>query len=202
MCTEDTLYRERVEQTMSEAFEVSTGLKQGDSLSPTLFNLAMEKAIREMQIETTGITIGQQQDMERAAKVLERAASKIGLKINMDKTKIMELLGEEDNTDTGSLAFEKVNELSYLGAVLSKNNGWAREIRVRIIKAERAAFALNNSPRVGKPTGKIPQGRPRKRWLDLMEDDLYRMGVQDWKELAQDRDKWRDLVMAVKTLIF
>jgi len=40
----------------------------------------------------------------------------------MDKTKIMELQGEEDNTDTGSLAFEKVNEFRYLGAVLSKNN--------------------------------------------------------------------------------
>ncbi|KAE9525797.1 hypothetical protein AGLY_014023 [Aphis glycines] len=59
MCMEDTQYRVRVEQTMSEPFEVSTGLKQGDSLSPTLFNLALEKAIREMQIETTGITIGQ-----------------------------------------------------------------------------------------------------------------------------------------------
>ena len=51
-----------------------------------------------------------------------------------------------------------------------------------------------------KPTGKRPRGRPRKRWLDGVEEDLHRMGVQDWKELAQDRDKWRDLVMAVKTL--
>jgi hypothetical protein len=59
MCMEDTLYRVRAEQTMSEAFEVSTGLKQGDSLSPTLFNFALEKAIREMQIETTGIMKGQ-----------------------------------------------------------------------------------------------------------------------------------------------
>jgi len=162
MCMEDTQYRVRVEQTMSEPFEVSTGLKQRDSLSPTLFNLALEKAIREMQIKTTGITISQQHiqilgfaddlnvlenslaDTERAAQVLERAASKIGLKMNMDKTKIMELLGEEkDNTDTGSLVFEKVSEFRYLGAVLSKNNDWAREIGVRIIKAERAAFALN-----------------------------------------------------------
>ncbi|KAL4112236.1 hypothetical protein QTP88_016061 [Uroleucon formosanum] len=48
-----------------------------------------------------------------------------------------------------------------------------------------------------KPTGKRPRGRPRKRWLDVVKKDLYRIGVQDWKELAQDRDKWRDLVMAV-----
>jgi hypothetical protein len=61
----------------------------------------------------------------------------------MDKTKIMELLSEEDNTDTGSLAFKKVNEFRYLGTVLSKNNDWDREIGVKIIKAERVAFALN-----------------------------------------------------------
>jgi len=51
-----------------------------------------------------------------------------------------------------------------------------------------------------KSTGKRPRGRPRKRWLDVVEEDLNRMGVQDWRELVQDRDKWRDLVMAVKTL--
>ena len=51
-----------------------------------------------------------------------------------------------------------------------------------------------------KLTGKIPQGRPRKRWLDVVEEDLFRMVVQDWREIAQDRDKWRDLVMAVKLL--
>ncbi|XP_050531445.1 uncharacterized protein LOC126900059 [Daktulosphaira vitifoliae] len=146
---------------MSEAFEVSTGLKQEDSLSPTLFNLASEKAIRELQMETTGIAIGQQliqvlgfaddlnilensvEDTEKAVQVLERAASKLGLKINMEKTKKMELLGEEDNTSTGSLAFKNVNEFRYLGAVLSKNKDWAREICVRIIKAEIATFAPN-----------------------------------------------------------
>lgn len=46
----------------------------------------------------------------------------------MDKIQIMELLGEVDNTDTGSIAFEKVNEFQYLGTILSKNNDWAGEI--------------------------------------------------------------------------
>lgn len=59
----------------------------------------------------------------------KRAASKIGLKINMDKTKITELPREEGDTetDTGSLAFERVNEFRYLGAILGKNNDWAIE---------------------------------------------------------------------------
>lgn len=46
----------------------------------------------------------------------------------------MELLGKEDNTYTGSLAFEKVNEFRYLGTILNKINDWAREIGVWIIK--------------------------------------------------------------------
>lgn len=59
MCMEDTQYKIRVGHTISEAFEVSTGLKQGYSLSPTLFIIALEKAIREMQREITGVAIGQ-----------------------------------------------------------------------------------------------------------------------------------------------
>jgi uncharacterized coiled-coil protein SlyX len=41
---------------------------------------------------------------------------------------------------------------------------------------------------------------PRKRWLDVVEENLNRMVVQDWKELAQNREKLRDLVMAARTL--
>jgi hypothetical protein len=51
-----------------------------------------------------------------------------------------------------------------------------------------------------KPMGKRPRGRPRKRWLDVVEEDLERLGVQEWREVVQDREKWRDIVMAAKTL--
>lgn len=45
---------------MSESFEVRIDLNQEDSLSSTLFNLALEKPIREIQMEITRIAIGQQ----------------------------------------------------------------------------------------------------------------------------------------------
>jgi hypothetical protein len=53
---------------------------------------------------------------------------------------------------------------------------------------------------VGRPEGKRPLGRPRRRWEDNIMMDLREVGERrgDWMESAQDRDRWRALVNAVK----
>ena len=53
---------------------------------------------------------------------------------------------------------------------------------------------------VGKPEGKRPLGRPRRRWDDNIKMDLQevRRGRGDWMELVQDRDGWRSLVGKVR----
>ena len=54
---------------------------------------------------------------------------------------------------------------------------------------------------VGKPEGKRPLGRPRRRWEDNIKMDLQKVGgTGDWMALAQDRDRWRALVNTVMTL--
>jgi len=55
---------------------------------------------------------------------------------------------------------------------------------------------------VGKPEGKRPLGRPRRRWDDNIKTDLQEVGFRgmDWIELAQDRGRWRALVNAVMNL--
>jgi len=52
---------------------------------------------------------------------------------------------------------------------------------------------------VGKPEGKGPLGRPRRRWKDNIKMDLQAVGCGglNWIDLAQDRDSWRELVNAV-----
>ena len=52
---------------------------------------------------------------------------------------------------------------------------------------------------VGKPEGKRPLWRPRRRWEDNVKMDLQEVGKDcgDWMELAQERDRWRALVSAV-----
>ena len=55
---------------------------------------------------------------------------------------------------------------------------------------------------VGKPEGKRPLGRPRRRWEDNIKMDLQEMGEGggDWMELTQDRDRWWVLVSTVMNL--
>jgi hypothetical protein len=55
---------------------------------------------------------------------------------------------------------------------------------------------------MGKPEGKRPLVRPRRRWEDGMNIDLREMGWGgvDWMHLARDRDRWRAVVNAVMNL--
>jgi hypothetical protein len=83
---------------------------------------------------------------------------------------------------------------------------------IRIIKSRRMRLAghvaqmgeKRNAYRllVGKPEGKRPLGRPRRRWLDNIRMDLGEVGWGDvdWIGLAQDRNRWRALVNSVLNL--
>jgi len=83
---------------------------------------------------------------------------------------------------------------------------------VRVIKSRRMRWvghvALMGKRRdvyrvfVGKPEGKRPLGRPRRRWENNIKIDLQEVacGGVDWIELAQDRDRWWVLVNAVMNL--
>jgi hypothetical protein len=55
---------------------------------------------------------------------------------------------------------------------------------------------------VGKPEGKKPLGRPRRRWEDNIRIDLREIewDGMDWIDLAQDRDQWRALLNTVMNL--
>jgi hypothetical protein len=83
---------------------------------------------------------------------------------------------------------------------------------IRIIKSIRMRWAghvarmgeKRNAYRllVGKPGGKRPLGRPRRRWVDNIKMDLLEIGWGgvDWIGLTQDRDKWRALVNCVQVI--
>jgi hypothetical protein len=55
---------------------------------------------------------------------------------------------------------------------------------------------------VGKPEGKRPLGRPRRRWVDNIKMDLRAIGWDgvEWIDMDQDRDQWRAFVNTVLNL--
>ena len=83
---------------------------------------------------------------------------------------------------------------------------------VRVVKSRRMRWAGDvacmgegrgvHRVLVGKPEGKKPLGRPRRRWEDNIKMDLQEVGggCEDWMELAQDRDRWRALVSTATNL--
>jgi hypothetical protein len=83
-----------------------------------------------------------------------------------------------------------------LRVIKSRRMRWARH--VARMGGGRGVYRLL----VGKPEGKRPLGRPRRRWEDNIRRDLQEVGVgyEDWIGLAEDRDRWRALVSAVRNL--
>ena len=83
---------------------------------------------------------------------------------------------------------------------------------VRVIKSRRMRWAGHVARMgkgggvyrvlVGNPEGRRPLGRPRCRWEDNIRMDLREVvcGCVDWMELAQDRERWGALVIAVMNL--
>ena len=80
--------------------------------------------------------------------------------------------------------------------VKSRRMRWARHV-TRMGEGRRVHRVL-----VGKPEGKRPLGRPRRRWEDNIKMDFQEVGggCGDWMELNQDRDRWRTLVSTVMNL--
>jgi hypothetical protein len=76
--------------------------------------------------------------------------------------------------------------------------------RRRMIWAGHVSRLVEKRLVVGKPDGKRPLERPRRRWVDNTKRDPREIGWEegiDWIGLTQDREKWRTLVKAVMNLL-
>ena len=113
------------------------------------------------------------------------------------------IFGPMRNEVTGEwrrLHNEELNDLysspNIVRVIKSKRMRWFGH--VARMGEERGAYRVL----VGKPEGKGPMGRPRRRWVDNIRMDLQEVGCGyvDWIGLAQNRDRWRTLVSAVMNL--
>jgi hypothetical protein len=110
------------------------------------------------------------------------------------------VFGSKRDEVTGQLRILHNEELSDLYSlpnivrvVKSRRIRWAGH--VALMRQGRGVYRVL----VGKPEGKRPLGRPRRRLGDNIKMDLQEVGggCRDWMELIQDRDRWRALVSTV-----
>jgi len=116
--------------------------------------------------------------------------------------RIYEPKSEELTGEWRKLHNEELNDLycspNIVPVIKSRRMRWAGHV-VRMGERRCVYRVL-----VGKPEGKRPLGRPRRRWEDNIKMDFEEGGCggMDWMELAEDRDRWRVLVSAVRNLRF
>ena len=152
---ENSTYHVKIGTFMTDGFQVGTGLRQGDRMAPSLFNIALEYVIRKLSVQTTSTVfhksvqlIGYADDInimgrtKRATSAvygeLKQRANEVGLIINVEKTKAMvqsRRPGKGGRWTVGDHKIEMVRRFRHLGTVVNDTNDEMEEIRARILSS-------------------------------------------------------------------
>lgn len=162
MTLADTKSAIRVANKASEPFTTTQGFRQGDALSCDLFNICLEIIVRRADVRASNniftrslqllgyaddidIISREVEEMKRSFSSISSEAEKMGLIVNVEKTKYMKSSRDHkqfDNIRIGTLSFESVQDFTYLGSSVNSDNNTTQEIKRRIMIANRTLFGL------------------------------------------------------------
>jgi len=162
----ETHSRVRVGKNVSDRFLIRNGLKQGDALSPMLFNFALEYAIRRVQVNQDGLKLngthqrlsyaddvtilgGSIHTLKENAEAIVAATGEIGLEVNADKTKYMVMSRDQNAGRIHSVridnsTFERVEEFKNLGTTLINQNSILEGIKSRLWSGNACFHSVQN----------------------------------------------------------
>ena len=156
----------RVGDRESEWFGVHKGVRQGCTLSPWLFNVYVDKVAREAREKfvsevklSTGdvgmllfaddmvIMAESEEGLQSNLKVLSEAMDRWDLKVNWMKTKVMRVARKRDSCEVsiGDQVIEQVDEMKYLGVMISSDGRMEKEIEARIAMATRLVGGMGDT---------------------------------------------------------
>lgn len=166
---EDTTARVRTRNATSEEFQITTGLRQGGSLSPVLFLLLMDEIIKQTKEETKTITIGSyklqpvqiaeciyaddlaifarnERDLQHNLDIWKKILERKNLNINVDKTKVMVISKENASVSVhiDNKKVEQVTNYKYLGTIIEQSGSNEVEVNNRIGATNRLLQSIKN----------------------------------------------------------
>jgi len=166
MCLIETYSRVQVGKNLSEMFPIRNGLKEGDVLSPLLFNFALEYAIRRVQVNQDDLKLngthqllayvddvnilgGSVDTVKKNAEALVSATKDIGLEVNAHKSKYMTVsrdqnAGRIQSMKINNSSIERVEEFKYLGTMLTNQNSIQEEIKIRLKSGYASYYSMQN----------------------------------------------------------